>query len=105
MLSARELTSFAAYQEFRSQSVDTIHLEKVEILNQEADPDDSGLSHHRILVERTHFKCVTIDPGIYDIDDLCFPPILLEILPPFPTGSWNCGRIGRTVDNRSRHFI
>ncbi len=82
-----------------------MHLQKVGILNQEADPDDSEPSHHRILVDRTHFKCVTIDPGIYDIDDLCFSLVLLEMLPPFSTGSRNCGRIGRTVDNRSRHFI
>jgi len=103
VLSARKLP-LRHTRDPRSQSVDTMHLQKG-ILNQEADPDDSEPSHHRILVERTHFKCVTIDPEIYDIDDLCFPPILLEILPPFPIGSWNCGRIGRTVDNRHRHFI
>lgn len=75
----------------------TTHLTKVEILNQDIDPDGSTPSYYRMLVDKKHFKYITIDPGIYEDDDLCFPPILLELLPPFPTGTWNCGRISQTT--------
>ena len=75
----------------------TTHLTKVEILNQDIDPDGSTPSYYRMLVDKKHFKYITIDPGIYEVDDLCFPPILLELLPPFPTGTWNCGRISQTT--------
>ena len=77
----------------------------IEVLNQEIDCEGSEPSHYRMLVDRSYFKYITIDPAVYEVDDLCFTPILLEILPPFPTGDWNCGRIGRTLENRSPHFI
>lgn len=81
-----------------------MHLQKIEVSKQETDPDDSESSHHRILVDRTHFKYVTIDPGVYGIDDLCFSPSLLGKLPAFPVGDWNCGRLGQTVDNPFPHL-
>ncbi len=76
----------------------------VEILNQCIDPEDNTPSYYRMLVDRKHFKYITIDPGIYDVDDLCFQPILLEKLPPFPAGDWNCGRISQTVGSRTPFF-
>ncbi|TVY23383.1 hypothetical protein LHYA1_G007604 [Lachnellula hyalina] len=76
----------------------------VEILNQEIDPEDKTPSYYRILVNRKHFKYINIDPGIYEVDDLCFPPILVENLPPFPEGDWNCGRISQTVGNPTPFF-
>ena len=48
-----------------------------------------------MLVDRKHFKYITIDPGIYEVDHLCFPPILLEKLLPLPAGDWNHGRISQ----------
>lgn len=72
-----------------------MHLTKVEILNQCIDSEGKTPSYYRILVNKKHFKYITIDPGIYDVDDLCFPPILLEKLPPFPEGDWNYGRISQ----------
>ncbi|KAG4413853.1 hypothetical protein IFR04_012997 [Cadophora malorum] len=73
-----------------------MHLLQIEVLNQEVDPEDKTPSYYRILVNRKHIKYVTIDPGIYEVDDLCFPPILVEKLPKFPEGDWNCGRISQT---------
>ncbi|KAL5347507.1 hypothetical protein ACLOAV_007819 [Pseudogymnoascus australis] len=73
-----------------------IDLTKVEILNQEIDPEGSTPSYYRMLVDKRSFKYITIDPGIYEVDDLCFPPVLLELLPSFPAGNWNCGRISQT---------
>jgi len=63
-----------------------MHLTKVEILNQDIDREGNTPSYYRMLVNKKHFKYITIDPGIYEVDDLCFPPILLEKLPPFPEG-------------------
>ena len=78
---------------------------RIEVLNQEIDPKDSEPSQYRMLVDRTHFKYITIDTGTYSVDELCFPPVLLELLPPFPIGDWNYGRIGKTMENPSPHFI
>jgi len=77
---------------------------QLEILNQEIDPEGQTPSHYRILVSEKHFKYVTIDPGIYEVDDLCFPPALVEKLPSFPEGDWNCGRISQTTGNPTSVF-
>ncbi|KFY30871.1 hypothetical protein V494_08038 [Pseudogymnoascus sp. VKM F-4513 (FW-928)] len=69
----------------------------IEILNQYIDPDGATPSYYRMLVDKRHIKYITIDAGIYEVDDLCFPPVLLEMLPPFPAGDWNCGRISLTA--------
>ena len=81
-----------------------MHLTKVEILNQDIDPEGNTPSYYRMLVNKKHFKYITIDPGIYEVDDLCFPPILLEKLPPFPEGDWNCGRISQTAGSPTPFF-
>ena len=81
-----------------------MHLTKVEILNQDIDPEGNTPSYYRMLVNKKHFKYITIDPGIYEVDDLCFPPILLENLPPFPEGDWNCGRISQTAGSLTPFF-
>ncbi|OBT68697.1 hypothetical protein VE03_01821 [Pseudogymnoascus sp. 23342-1-I1] len=76
-----------------------IDLTKVEILNQDIDPDGNIPSYYRMLVDKKSFKYITIDPGIYEVDDLCFPPVLLELLPPFPSGNWNCGHISQNPES------
>jgi hypothetical protein len=81
-----------------------MHPTIVEILSQEIDREGNTASYYRMLVDKEHFKYITIDPGIYEIDDLCFPPILLEKLPPFPPGDWNYGRISQTVENPTPFF-
>lgn len=77
---------------------------QIEILNQEINPEDKTPSYYRILVNRKHFKYITIDPGIYEVGVLCFPPVLIAKLPPFPEGEWNCGRISQTVGNPTPFF-
>ena len=81
-----------------------MHLHQIEVLNQEVDPEDKTPSIYRLLVNKKHIKYVTIDPGIYEVDDLCFPPILVEKLPAFPDGDWNCGRISQADGNPTPFF-
>jgi predicted Ser/Thr protein kinase len=76
----------------------------VAILNQEIDVDGSTPSFYRMLVNNQHFKYITIEPGIFEVDDLCFPPALLSQLPPFPSGDWNYGRISRTAEHPTGFF-
>ncbi|ESZ89743.1 alpha-galactosidase A precursor [Sclerotinia borealis F-4128] len=57
-----------------------------------------------MLVNNEHFKYITIDPEIYEVDDMCFPPYLISKLPPFPAGDWNYGRISRTAENSMAFF-
>jgi hypothetical protein len=76
----------------------------VEILNQEVDCDGNTPSYYRMLVNKKHFKYITIDPKIYEADDLCFPPILLSKLPPFTAGDWNHGRISQAAENLTTFF-
>ena len=59
----------------------------VQILNREIDTEGSTPSYYRMLVDKAHFKYIAIDPGVYEANDLCFPLILLEKLPPFPAGN------------------
>jgi hypothetical protein len=61
---------------------------KVSILNQEIDRNNEP-SYYRMLVDGKNFKYITIDAGIYEVDDLCFPQVLVQKLPQFPQGEWN----------------
>ncbi|TVY83328.1 hypothetical protein LSUE1_G001753 [Lachnellula suecica] len=81
-----------------------VHSEMVEILNQEIDCEGKTPSYYRMLVNKKQFKYITIEPNIYEADDLCFPPILLSKLPPFPTGDWNYGRISQLDENPAPFF-
>jgi predicted Ser/Thr protein kinase len=81
-----------------------VYTTTVEILNQEIDCEGNTPSYYRMLVNKQHFKYITIEPKIYGADDLCFPPILLSKLPPFPAGDWNYGRISQTAENPTPFF-
>ena len=62
--------------------------------------DDTGLeSYYRVLVDGNHFKYISIDPGVYEVEDLTFPQALLSKLPPLPYGEWNLGHIAKGEDN------
>ncbi|KAL2067699.1 hypothetical protein VTL71DRAFT_15795 [Oculimacula yallundae] len=76
---------------------------RIQILNQEIDCD--GPSFYRVLVDKQHFKYLTIDPNIYEVDDMCFPPKLLTLLPPFPAGNWNFGLISKTEEHPTPFFV
>ena len=78
-----------------------VNRKKVELLQAEA--DDSDQSFFRLLVDGRSIKYITIDPGIYSIEDMCFGPSLVSILPNLPPGDWNDGLIARNVDHRP-HF-
>jgi len=73
-------------------------------LNQEIDCEGDTPSYYRMLVNKKDFKYITIEPKIYEVDDMCFPPILLSKLPPFPAGNWNYGRISQAAENTTTFF-
>ena len=66
---------------------------KVEMLAASIDENDE--SEFRFLVNNTSFKYVTIEHGLYTVDDLGFAPNLLPQLPAFPPGDWNTAHISR----------
>ncbi|KAI9875361.1 MAG: hypothetical protein M1830_008579 [Pleopsidium flavum] len=67
--------------------------------------DDCGLeSYFRVLVDCQKVKYISIDGGIYDTDDLCFPPALLSKLPPLPPGDWNLAHIAKSSETTKPHF-
>lgn len=60
-----------------------------------ADFDDEEETEYRFLVDGLHVKYVTVDPGVLPKDDRTFAPVLIPLLPPFPPGDWNEGRIAK----------
>jgi Lipopolysaccharide kinase (Kdo/WaaP) family len=77
-------------------------LERIQILNIEVDPTD--VSEFRILVDGKSFKYLTIDPGLYDTDELVWDRKLIPLLPPLPDGDWNEGHIASHPDEGTPHF-
>ncbi|KAI9841987.1 MAG: hypothetical protein M1837_007553 [Sclerophora amabilis] len=75
----------------------------VEILHLEVEPRGEGW--YRILVDGKRVKYLSIDGGIYDDDDMCFPPVLVDKLPPLPPGDWNVGHIGKSGDSEDPQFV
>ncbi|KAH7375369.1 hypothetical protein B0T11DRAFT_345320 [Plectosphaerella cucumerina] len=53
--------------------------------------DAAGIdeSEYRFLVDGKHVKYVSVDPGLLPKNDRTFAPVLLGLLPPFPSGDWN----------------
>ncbi|KAJ8070519.1 hypothetical protein OCU04_000893 [Sclerotinia nivalis] len=76
----------------------------ITILDQDVDVEGNTPSYYRMLVNNEHFKYITIDPKIYQVDDMSFPPVLLSMLPAFPSGDWNFGCISRTAENSTAFF-
>lgn len=58
---------------------------------------DGFESHFRILVNGKDIKYLTIDHGVYDTDDMAFPPALVPKLPSLSDGHWNLGHIAISV--------
>ncbi|KAH7398263.1 alpha-galactosidase A precursor [Pyrenochaeta sp. MPI-SDFR-AT-0127] len=54
----------------------------IQVLQASVDPEDQ--SEFRILVNRKIVKYLTIDPGLYDVDDMCFGPSLTSMIPSLP---------------------
>lgn len=80
------------------------HLPSIQLLQASVDPDGETESDFRILVKNRFVKCLTIDGGIYETDDMCFGPALVTLLPPFPSGNWNEGRISRDATTGLPYF-
>jgi hypothetical protein len=68
----------------------------IELLQAEVDENDE--SFFRLLVDAKAIKYITIETGIYSVEDMCFGPSLASILPKFPPGDWNDGVISRDSD-------
>ncbi|KAJ5503656.1 hypothetical protein N7463_006530 [Penicillium fimorum] len=75
---------------------------KVELLQAEVDKDHQ--SFFRLLVDGQSIKYVTIDPGFYSGDDMCFGPSLVSLLPTLPAGDWNDGLVTKSETNGQPHF-
>jgi hypothetical protein len=52
-------------------------------------------SEFRILVDKRYVKYLTIDTGLFEINERAFGPTLFSLLPPFPVNDWNKGRISK----------
>lgn len=52
---------------------------RIELLQAEVDENDQ--SFFRLLVNDRNIKYVTIDPGLYSVDDVYFGPSLVSLLP------------------------
>ncbi|GIK06763.1 hypothetical protein Aspvir_002414 [Aspergillus viridinutans] len=75
---------------------------KIELLQAEADENDQ--SFFRLLVDGRAIKYITIEPGIYSVEDMCFGPSLVSLLPDFPPGDWNDGLVAREGENGQPRF-
>lgn len=75
----------------------------VGVLNMGDDPH-SPAPEYPLSRGGTRIVYVSIDSGVYDQDDYCFPPALLSKLPPFPPGNWNKGHITKTEGNPEPHL-
>lgn len=62
---------------------------RVELLQAEADENDQ--SFFRVLVDGQTVKYLTIETGVYSVEDMCFGPALASLLPDLPSGDWNDG--------------
>ena len=69
-----------------------------------ADDPNSSATIYRILHIKHRIVYISIDAGVFDGDDYCFPPALISHLPPFPPGKWNNGHITITEENPEPHF-
>jgi len=74
----------------------------IQLLQASVDPEYQ--SEFRILVDQKFVKYLTIEAGLYDVDDLCFGPSLISMLPPLPPGDWNQGHISRHLATGRPHF-
>ncbi|EEH20592.2 hypothetical protein PABG_02823 [Paracoccidioides brasiliensis Pb03] len=61
----------------------------MELLQAEACDDDQSFFH--IPVGNRYVKYLSINPGPYALEDICFGPVLASILPDVPHGNQNDG--------------
>jgi hypothetical protein len=75
---------------------------KVEVLQVEVNEYDQ--SFFRLWVDGRAIKYLTIEPGLYSIEDIYFSPSLLSILLDFPPGDWNDGLVARDTNSGQPFF-
>jgi predicted Ser/Thr protein kinase len=75
---------------------------KIELLQAEAEENDQ--SFFRLLVDGRAIKYITIEPGLYSVEDMCFGPSLVSLLPELPPGDWNDGLVAREGGNGAPRF-
>lgn len=72
------------------QSANSMFVPDIQLLHANMDLGDNQ-SESRIFFDGKFVRYLTIDAGIYDVDDMCFAPSLISMLPLLPTGDWNKG--------------
>jgi len=75
---------------------------EVELLQASIDEHDE--SHFRFLVDKKFVKYVTIDAGLYSVEDICFAPALIPLLPAFPPSDWNDGHLAKDPETSKPVF-
>ncbi|KAK7420321.1 hypothetical protein QQZ08_010454 [Neonectria magnoliae] len=76
----------------------------VELLAALVDPDDGDDGEYRFLVDGRHVKYVSVSPGSLPQDDRALAPVLIPLLPAFPAGDWNEGRVDKDTCTGSLGF-
>ena len=75
---------------------------KIELLQAEVDENDQ--SFFRLMVDGISIKYIIVEPGIYSVEDMCFGPSLVSLLPKFPSGDWNEGLVSRDANDGRPYF-
>jgi hypothetical protein len=75
---------------------------KIELLQAEVDENDQ--SFFQVLVDGLSIKYITVEPGIYSTEDMCFGSFLVSVLPTFPTGDWNDGLVAEDAKDGRPFF-
>jgi hypothetical protein len=52
----------------------------------QAEVDENDQSFFRLLIDGRIIKFVTVEPGLYTAEDICFGPSLISLLPDLPPG-------------------
>ncbi|KAB8200108.1 hypothetical protein BDV34DRAFT_232433 [Aspergillus parasiticus] len=71
----------------------------------QAEVDERDQSFLRLLIDGQTIKYITVEPGIYSADDLCFGPTLKTLLPELPAGDWNNGVVDRDPKTSLPSFV
>ncbi|KNG88467.1 alpha-galactosidase A precursor [Aspergillus nomiae NRRL 13137] len=75
---------------------------KIDLL--QAEVDENNQSFFRLLVDGRAVKYITVEPGLYSVEDMCFGPSLISILPELPQGDWNDGLVARDANDGRPQF-
>lgn len=75
---------------------------RIRLLNVEVDRED--VSDYRMLVDGKSFKYITIDPGVYNPNEMTFDQVIIPQLPLMPEGDWNQGHITKHPVNGKPYF-